>query len=102
MILADLVLGAREWLGAAAALAAVGLAVLLWAYSRSGSQAWVRVLAGLLKAAGIALLAICLVEPMFRGTRPKPGMNLFLVVADNSRSLQLSDKGSRQSRGQLF
>jgi len=102
MILADLVLGARQWLGGAVVLAAVGLVVLLWAYARAGSQPWVRAWCGLLKAAGIALLGLCLVEPLFTGTRPKPGTNLFLVVADNSRSLQLADRGSRQSRGQVF
>jgi hypothetical protein len=51
---------------------------------------------------GIALLAICLVEPLFTGTRPRPGSNLLLVVADNSRSLQLADRGRRESRGQIF
>ena len=102
MILADLLLGARQWLGVAIALAAVALILVVWAYWRAGSQIWVRVLAGLLKAAGIALLAICLVEPLFTGTRPRPGSNLLLVVADNSRSLQLADRGSRQTRGQIF
>jgi hypothetical protein len=102
MIFADLVLGARQWLGVAIALAAVALVVLVWAYARAGSQAWVRAVAGLLKAAGIVLLAICLVEPLFTGTRPRPGSNLLLVVADNSRSLQLADRGSRQTRGQIF
>ncbi len=102
MILAEIVFGAREWLGAAAVLATAALIVLVWAYSRAGSQAWVRALAALLKTAGIALLAICLVEPMFRGTRPRPGSNLFVVLADNSRSLQLADRGSRQSRGEVF
>lgn len=102
MIFAELVLGARQWLGVAIALAAVALVVLVWAYARAGSQTWVRAVAGLLKAAGIVLLAICLVEPLFTGTRPRPGSNLLLVVADNSRSLQLADRGSRQTRGQIY
>lgn len=102
MILGDLVLGARQWLAPAVVLALIALAALVWAYVRAGTQPWVRGLAAMLKAAGITLLALCLVEPLFTGTRPKPGTNLFLVVADNSRSLQLADRGSRQSRGQLF
>ena len=101
MILADLVLGARQWLGVAIALGLIALVLVVWAYSRAGSQTWVRLLAGLLKAAGITLLAICLVEPLFTGTRPRPGSNLLLVVADNSRSLQLADRGSKQTRGQI-
>ena len=55
--------------------------------------------AALLKAAGIVLLAALLVEPLFTGVRPKPGNNLFLVLADNSKSLQLADRGHRESRG---
>src|SRR5262245_10082769 len=99
MILADLVLGARNWLGWAAALAAIALVVLTWAYYQAGYAAWVRAVAGALKATGILLLTILLVEPLFTGTRPRPGSNLFLVVADNSKSLQLADRGNRQTRG---
>lgn len=73
--------------------------LILWAYSQASYGKWVRVVAGLLKFAGIALLAGSLLEPLFTGTRPRPGSNLFLVVADNSKSLQLSDGGSRRSRG---
>ena len=40
-----------------------------------------------------------LLFPLFTGTRPRPGSNLFLVVADNSRSLQLADRGPAKSRG---
>jgi len=43
-----------------------------------------------------------LVEPLFKGTRPRPGSNLFLVVADNSKSLQLADRGIRRTRGQAM
>lgn len=100
MILADIVLGARHWLEAAAVLAALALAVVAWSYAAGGQAAWVRVLAGLLKATGIVLLAILLVEPLFTGTRPRPGSNLFLVVADSSKSMQLADGKSSQTRGE--
>ena len=99
MMLADLVLGARDWLVWAVLLAIAALAVLAWSYLRGGSPVWVRSLAGLLKAAGIVALAVCLVEPLLSGKRPRPGSNLFLVVADNSRSLEIHDRGSGQSRG---
>src|SRR5215471_12042472 len=102
MILADVVLGARSWLGPAAALAIVALVVLIWAYRQTGHAVWVRAVAGLLKATGIILLAMLLVEPLFKGTRPRPGSNLFLVVADNSKSLQLADRGIRRTRGQAM
>jgi uncharacterized membrane protein len=99
MILADLVLGARGWLVPAIALAAVALAVLAWSYVRGSGHRWLRAVCGLLKAAGIVLLAICLVEPLWTGTRPKPGSNVFLVLADNSQSLELADRGNRATRG---
>jgi uncharacterized membrane protein len=99
VLVAEIVLNGRQWVWPAAALVGVGLVALVWAYLQGGYAAWTRAIAGTLKAVGILLLAGLLVEPLFRGTRPKPGSNLFLVVADNSRSLQLSDGRSRQSRG---
>lgn len=100
MILGDVVLGARDWLAWAGCLAAAALAVLGWSYGRSGGSRSVRLLAGLLKAAGIAALAVCLVEPLFSGTRPRPKSNLFLLVADNSRSLRIYDRRRSLSRGE--
>jgi uncharacterized membrane protein len=99
MIVANLVLGAPEWFAPAVALGAVALAVLLWSYLRGAMSNSLRTACTLLKAAGIMLLAVCLVEPLWTGSRPKPGENLFLVVADNSRSLELADRGSSQTRG---
>jgi uncharacterized membrane protein len=101
-ILANVVLGARAWLWPAIALATVALLALLIAYVRTSSPGWLRAACVLLKAAAVVLLAICLVEPMFTGTRPRPGDNLFLVVADNSRSLQLADRGAGRSRGTIM
>lgn len=102
MILAEVTLGARHWLGGAVVLSAVALAMLVWSYRRAGSVTWVRGLAALLKGVAVVSLAVCLVEPLFTGTRPRPGSNLFLVVADNSRSLKLSDGDSTASRGQAM
>lgn len=99
MILAEVTLGAPDWLPWAAGLSALALAALAWSYWRSYTAGWIRALAAVLKAVGIVALAVCLVEPLFTGHRPRPGSNLFLVVADNSRSLQLADQGQGQSRG---
>lgn len=102
MILAEITLGARNWLGGAIALILLGVVVLVWSYRRGGSGSHWRMLAATLKCVGIVALAACLVEPLFTGTRPRPGSNLFLVVADNSRSLQLTDAESGQTRGQVM
>src|SRR5437016_13740846 len=99
MILDQVSLGARHWIAWAALLAAIGLAALAWSYGRRGT-AWPRVLAGFLKAAGILVLGLCLVDPLFTGTRPRPGSNLFLVGADNRASLPLPDHRTRQTLGE--
>lgn len=99
MILAEITLGARNWLAGAIVLAVIGVVALVWSYRRGGPSTWLRLLAATLKGIGIVALTACLIEPQFTGTRPRPGSNLMLVVADNSRSLQLSDKGQSQSRG---
>ena len=102
MILAEVTLGARHWLGGAVLLSVAAILVVIWSYHRAHTRSLVRGAAAVLKGIGIVALAVCLVEPLFTGTRPRPGSNLFLVVADNSRSLQLSDSGNRQSRGQAM
>lgn len=102
MILGDLVLGGRDWLVAAGLLAAAGGAVLVWSYARAASAARVRIAAGVLKAAAFLALAACLIEPLFSGSRARPQSNLFLLVADNSRSLAIHDRGRRQSRGEAL
>jgi uncharacterized membrane protein len=99
MILAEVTLGARHWLGGAALLVVAALVAVAWSYRRGGSRSWLRAVAAVLKGVGVVALAVCLVEPLFTGTRPRPGSNLFLVVADNSRSLQLSDGDGGKARG---
>jgi uncharacterized membrane protein len=98
MILAEFVLGAPQWLSVSLALGAIGIALVLWNYWRATSPLWIRITCFALKALGIALLAICLVDPLYVGERPTPGSNLFLVVIDNSRSMQLTDSGQRETR----
>jgi uncharacterized membrane protein len=100
MIVGEVVLGARDWLWWAGPLVAAALVMLIWSYARSSGRAGVRLFAGLLKATGIVALAVCLIEPLFSGTRPRPKSNLFLLLADNSRSLQIHDRKSAPSRGQ--
>jgi uncharacterized membrane protein len=99
VVLADIILAGRQWLACAVVLVAIALVVLVWAYLQASYAAWVRAIAALLKATGIALIAALILEPMFQGTRPKPGVNKFLVVADNSRSLQLADRAHGPARG---
>src|SRR5690606_20778013 len=92
--------GAPEWATAAVLLMGAGLLALAWSYWRAPSSGGVRLLAGVLKLLGLGLLAMFLVEPMLRGTKPRTGANLFVIAADNSQSLTIHDRGSETSRAQ--
>ena len=65
--------GAPEWATAAALLLALGVLALAWSYWRSPTTGGVRLLAGVLKLVGLALLALFLVEPMLRRTAARVG-----------------------------
>ena len=100
-MVATIIWSAPDWLKiVAAGISLVLLATLMWAYLQTASSAAVRFCAGAFKAVGILLLVLCLLEPLFSGTRPRTGANVFVVLADNSQSLQLHDPGVKESRGE--
>ena len=81
---------------------ALTLALLAWGYWRTGTnlRPGLRFASAGLKAVGLIVLALCLLEPMFSGTRARPGANLFVVLVDNSQSMALKDRGAEVSRGE--
>lgn len=97
-----LLLGQPHWLwlvGGTVFLAALLLAVL---YRRTRWPARLRWVAGTLKGTGLALIAACLLEPLWSGTRARPGENLVLVAADVSASLTVEDGPGRSPRWRQF
>lgn len=96
----SLIWGAAEWLRFAIPVAALMLVLLIWGYWRSGVGPGVRWLAGACKALGIAILLLCLLEPLLSSNRARPGANLFVVLGDNSQSMTLRDRGADQTRAQ--
>jgi len=76
--------------------------LLLWGYSRAKLQPWVRVVAAAVKLLAVIILALCLLEPLFSGTRARAGANLFVVLADNSQSMTLRDRDATQTRAEQF
>lgn len=99
MLFAALTFSGWNWLWPAAAFLALSAAILVWSYRASpgGGLRWACLA---LKVAGLAALALCLLEPLWFGQRPRSGANLFAVVADNSQGLQIKDPGETQTRGE--
>ena len=102
MTLASLIFSGRDWLLPVLVLAGLGLAALVWGYTRAAADKGLRVTCALLKVLGFVALALCLLEPFWTGQRVKPGANLLAVVADNSQGMQIHDRGNAQSRGEFL
>lgn len=94
-----IVFAAPQWLVPVIVLGVLAAAAVWWSYRRAGGGSGKWVASILLKLVGILLLALCLLEPMWQSTRAIPGANLFVILADNSRSLQIRDGDEDQPRG---
>ncbi|MCA9054302.1 MAG: hypothetical protein KDA75_10725, partial [Planctomycetaceae bacterium] len=102
-----LLLGQPRWVWVAAAIGVAAGLMLTVVYRRSGWPTGLSWLAGGLKVLGIVLIAACFLEPLWSGTRARPGENLVLVAADSSASLQIEDadvkqEGQREARWKPF
>lgn len=95
---ASLLIGQPGWVWIAAGICVTTLVVLILIYRRVGWPAKTKLLAGMFKAIGIALIAICLLEPLWSGMRAQPGENIVLLVADSTASLTVGEDPSRPSR----
>ncbi|MHC4996672.1 MAG: glutamine amidotransferase, partial [Planctomycetota bacterium] len=100
LIQGTLVLGGGDWVWVATLLLVVGVGVLLWGYSRVPENTPGRVWGLYLKMAGLVLLALCLVDPMWSGEGAKKGANVFVVAVDNSRSMTIRDGAGGETRGE--
>ncbi|MFO0918083.1 MAG: glutamine amidotransferase [Planctomycetaceae bacterium] len=102
MILAGLVFGGSQWQWVAATIVAVA-ALLVWrgaAVYRNGPRG--SYLPLVFKLAAMLLLAFCLTEPLWSSMRTRPGENLFVVLADNSASLQIRDADAATPRSEAL
>ena len=102
MSLSQLTLGAPQAVWWAVLLVAAGIIALAWSAFGGRRVGWQRAVGAGLKVLAFVLLGACLVDPLFTSTRPRPGANLFLVVADNSQSLQLANHGSDKPRSTVM
>jgi uncharacterized membrane protein len=99
MIVASLVLGSPAWAWMALALFTAAALALVWCYWKEPAANRFTLLARVLKAVGITGLALCLVEPLLSGTRARSGANIFAILADDSQSMTVHDRGAASSRG---
>ncbi|MBC7366124.1 MAG: hypothetical protein H7343_04815 [Undibacterium sp.] len=100
MMLAALTFSGWQWLWPAVGFLVVAALVLAWGYRAAAGLGGLRWVCLGLKIAGLAALALCLLEPLWTTQRARPGANLFAVVADNSQGLQIKDRGETSTRGE--
>ena len=100
MLSATLVIGDKDWMWPAIAAVCIGLLLLRWAYNKLNAASGTSTLAEILKGLGICLLAVCLLNPLWSGTRARPGANIFAILVDQSQSLTISDNDADQSRAE--
>ena len=100
-VVADIILGAPQWLAGAAAMALAFAALLIWAYRSISIRRPALMLAAALKFTAMGMLLICLLQPLQRGQRPRPQANLFPILVDTSRSMRLPSSSAGMSRGEV-
>ena len=96
----EIVFGKPEWFYFVVTAAVMLAAFTIWSYRRSAMPLRWKLLAVGLRSVGIALLLICLLEPLGSLQRPKSQANVFAVLMDNSQSMgilmQEASKGKSQ------
>lgn len=85
-----------SWLAAGIVVLVLGLLVM--GYVRSPLRGWKRPAAMLCKTAALALLALCLLDPLWTRQQPKKGENEVVVLVDTSASLDLAESVGGETR----
>ncbi|MBL9182157.1 MAG: hypothetical protein JNN17_08455 [Verrucomicrobiaceae bacterium] len=84
------------WLAAGVVILVLGL--LIVGYWRSPVRGWRRLAALLCKTGALALLALCLLDPLWTRSMPKKGENEVVVLVDASASLDLAESAGGETR----
>ena len=93
---------ALDWMTPAIIVFVVALPVIFYANWSRRISLPLKVLLTLMKSLALGLLALCLLEPMQSFTRPVPGSNSIIVMADASQSLQVQDWGGSRTRAEAM
>ncbi len=95
-------LGQPGWLWPALLLLVIALIALLWGYRRAGRIDVVRTAAFSLKLLAMALIAACLLEPLWTAPTPKLDANVVVVLADNGRGMTIAERVGGESRNEVL
>ena len=98
MSFASLTISAPEWVWPAIVFFLAGLGLAIWSYRHSPATSSTRRLGLSLRAIGLAALAACLIDPKWTETEPRPGANMFAILADNSQGMAIQDNGAAKTR----
>lgn len=93
---------AQDWIVPACAIGTGLFLLILWAYRSIQAPLILKLACAAAKTMAVILLAALLVEPMRSESKPVPGANLFVVLADRSQSLQVTDPGENDTRADLL
>lgn len=99
---AVVLLGGRDWIVPAVALGVIAGIIVVVRYAGANLDRRTRLQAATLKGVALGLLIVCLLEPLWSGQRARPGANLFAILADNSKSMNVQDPQLKDSRGELL
>lgn len=94
-----------EWAWPVAAMILVTFIFLLYGYRFSQMPMWLRAVCGICKFVAMVALALCLLQPVRTGERPRPQANLMPILVDESASMQVgfdSSKAALQTLGKPF
>ncbi len=98
----EIVFGKPDWLNVVLIVAVLLAALTLWSYRRSSMPLKWKCLALPLRLLGIALLLVCLLEPLGSLQKPKSQANVFAVLMDNSQSMGiLMEEASKSGQSDL-
>ncbi|MCD0461643.1 hypothetical protein [Roseiconus lacunae] len=97
LMFAEFVVGSPKWVFPAIVGGTLLTFLLLFNYAKTNRRDSLAVVGVILKMTAIALLAVCLLEPMRRDQRPRPRANLLPVVVDTSQSMGLKIGRESQS-----
>ncbi len=89
---------APDWVLPGLLLGGVLIALVLWSWMRSRVSVSTGIIGAFIKILAIVVLVLILIEPMRSESRPEPGANLFLILADDSQSLAIRDAGEDETR----